>query len=143
MSTYLCSLSNLALVFVCMGLLVGCEETPQRTMEKPSESITVKLEIDFQGLSEDLNQEIEIQDHQSVFELMVKASELGHLKFEQSGYGETSTFITSIDGIQNQMANGGNWLFFVNDEMSKVGCGAVMLSNNDRVTWKFSKKYVE
>ena len=138
------SIIRQTIILLVFGFLIaslGCNDSGPAETE--AAKIIVRLEIHFEGAGDDLSKEFQIVDQQTVFELLQHASAEGFLQFEHSGYGETSTFIASIDGVNSQWADGANWLFWVNEQMADVGCGAYRLSDGDRVAWKFSEKYLE
>lgn len=55
-------------------------------------------------------------------------------ELEYSGQGET-VFVKSISGIANDSQAGRYWIYMVNDELSKVGCGTYRIKQGDQVKW--------
>ena len=121
--------------------IIGCDAQP---IESKSESkqISVNLDVDFQGVAENIQLNASLDSDKTVLDLLLYGKSNGKLDFKYRGDGETA-FVESINGIENQMGDGSNWVFHVNGEMSQEGAGATKLSDRDSVLWKFSAEYLD
>ncbi len=55
-----------------------------------------------------------------------------------TGAGET-TFITAMDGQENEGAGGRNWRYTVNDQPARHSAAVMELKSGDSVVWRFAK----
>ena len=117
-------------------VLCGCGSDAAPTATK----ISVGLAVEFGGESIDLVTSQSIHDNATVVELLAAAVERGSLTFEASGNGETA-FVKQINGVENQLGGGSNWVYFVNGEQAAVGAGVKNLADGDKVLWKFTTDY--
>jgi hypothetical protein len=60
------------------------------------------------------------------------------IKVASIGRGET-IFITAIDNVANEGANGRNWRYTVNDQPAQRSAGVMELKAGDAVVWRFAK----
>lgn len=60
-------------------------------------------------------------------------------RFEHRGAGP-GAFVVSIAGIENQGAEGRNWVYSLNGKAGGVGVGVARARAGDRVLWRFSAK---
>jgi hypothetical protein len=60
------------------------------------------------------------------------------VKVASIGRGET-VFITAIDNVANEGANGRNWRYTVNDQPAQSSAGVMELKAGDAVVWRFAK----
>lgn len=58
------------------------------------------------------------------------------------GKGSTA-FLTSIDGVENDLSARKYWIYYVNGEKGKVGAGACQLQPTDKVLWRFGNDEIE
>lgn len=128
--------AGLILLFSACDRSPNPTATPELDTAANSQKITVALEVDFQGRAENVSLDLQAPPATTVFELLELAKSQNKLEFESSGSGEFA-FINSINGIQNERSDGSNWVFFVNDTMSKQGSGVFAVQESDKVLWKF------
>ena len=124
---------------VLLAFVGGCEKQPKLAA---TDKIAVELAVDFQGQAENIETRQLVSQGATVFDLLSVCQSNGELQFEHRGSGETA-FVTKINDIENQMADGSNWVFFVNGQLADHGVGAVKLNDGDSVLWKFSAEYLE
>lgn len=60
------------------------------------------------------------------------------IDFRYTGRGATA-FLTQMDDLKNEGAEGKNWLFHVNGKLATKSFGVLRLEAGDRVTWTFQK----
>ena len=131
---------NLFPLIVLTVFVLGCGGGV--VSEPVSTKITVNLTVDFQGESDNLEINQSLTSNSTVMDLLSECKSAGILNFDHRGDGETA-FVTSINGIKNQMGGGSNWVFHINGEMSDFGAGTAQLENGDSVLWIFSAEYLE
>jgi Domain of unknown function (DUF4430) len=61
------------------------------------------------------------------------------LKVTQKG-SDQSAFVTAIDGIENQGADGQNWTYSVNGQIADRSFAVYELRPGDRVLWTFGRR---
>jgi hypothetical protein len=61
------------------------------------------------------------------------------VKISQKGSGQ-SAFVTSIDGVENQGADGQNWTYSVNGQMADRSYAVYELKPGDQVLWTFGAR---
>ncbi len=103
------------------------------------EVIRVFVEIKFKNRAEDRSLEIECGAESSVFAATLQALGEHDIAFDYSGDDGPLAFVDAIGGIVNEKSAGDNWLYRVNDELGKVGCGVAELAEGDQITWSFGK----
>jgi hypothetical protein len=59
-----------------------------------------------------------------------------NVRIAQKGTGE-SAFVTAIDDIRNEGADGQNWTYSVNDQSADRSFAVYKLKAGDRVLWTF------
>ena len=104
------------------------------------EAKTIRMVIDYGDGVEAHFKGIAWRKGMTVFDAMLAAkSRRRGLTFEHTGRGETA-FIRSIDGLPNEGGGSGkrNWVYRVNGETARRGCGAQTLEPSDTVIWAFS-----
>lgn len=60
------------------------------------------------------------------------------IRLAYTGKGDT-TFVTAIDGQENEGADQRNWRYTVNDQPARYSAGVMELKNGDSVVWRFAK----
>ena len=143
-------LGVLSLLLILLVSSTGCWEKSEQKASKDGVDTALKDDIDlavfvdiqFNGRAEDLKLEITCGAEATVFSATQKALEESEVEFEYRGTGETA-FVDSIGGVVNEKAAGDNWVYRVNGELGKVGCGVANLENGDRITWSFGKYELE
>ena len=119
-------------------VLTGCSTT-DTAVESSSEavvssvveeSISVTIQISVDGESvDDLTKTLEVEEGAILLDVMKE-----HYEIE-----ETDTFINTINGYQQDDANGKYWLFDVNGEMGMKGANETELQEGDVIEWKLEK----
>lgn len=139
-SSSVASFGFAASVTIFFIALVGCDtSTSVAEPETGSTSAgTVELEIDFQSDQENISVRIPCSTDSTVWSILDRARNLGDVKFESRGEGETA-FVTSIGGVENQAAAGDNWVYRVNGELGDKSCGVFSVKPGDQVLWVFGK----
>ena len=137
-------LLKLATILMVVGLLVGCnsDDTNNESTSSPNNSTDQSSkttnadeeneEIVFVTISKDKGEElisekdIPIKKGDILLDVMRENFEL-----EEAEGG----FITSIDGIEQDVDKGIGWMYFVNGEMAMVGAAELELSPGDKVNF--------
>ena len=123
---------------VCLLMFVigasGCESSSTNSTATSSVVGTVQLVIDFDGRRENVSVDVPCSVNSTVFQVLERARNMADLEFYNSGTGET-TFVRSIDGIENEGAEGENWIFRVNGKLGDKSCGVFPVQPGDRVEW--------
>jgi hypothetical protein len=101
---------------------------------------TIHLVIDYNDGVEKHFTRVPWKAGMTVLDTLQHAKSVPHgVDFEFGGSGATA-LVTRIDDLTNQRgAQGRNWLFWVNGEFAKKGCGVYELQPSDRVTWRFDE----
>ena len=93
----------------------------------------VKIEIDFGGRAETKLMVGECYDGSTVFSML---KEMNAIRVESRGSGK-NTFLIAIDDVENEGANGDNWIYRLNGEVGKVGAGEQKVVPGDEINWTF------
>jgi hypothetical protein len=96
----------------------------------------VSLEIDFGDGRRKAVDAIAWRDGMTVADLLAKTPDL---KVTQRGSGE-SAFLTTIDDVSNEGAEGRNWIYAVNGKTADRSFAIYTLKSGDRVLWTFTKQ---
>lgn len=114
----------------------GCDSSPAGTASTRTggSTGTAQLEIDFGGRRNNISVDVPCSADSTVFQIMERARNMADLEFYVSGSGET-TFVRSIDGIENEGAEGDNWVFRVNEKLGDRSCGVFPVRPGDHVLW--------
>lgn len=120
-------------------LLVGCGQTTNETadvsvpvtIESSSEvevqELLVSISVTVDGeVIEEGDVEVEVEEGQNLLEVMK----------ENFDIEEADGFISSINGYEQDDAEGKYWLYDVNGEMAEVGAADFELSDGDQIEWK-------
>lgn len=139
MNKWFMRLSSLLMV---IGLLVGCasdtndqevtnnnqteqnQNNDQNTSEITEENITITI-------SKNHNEEVLTEKEVAIEEGAI----LLDVMKENFEIEEDNGFITSIDGVEQDLDAQMSWMYFVNDEMAPVGAGEYELSVGDTVNF--------
>lgn len=99
---------------------------------------TVALEIDFGNGARREFASLPWRDGMTVADLMFQAREFRPgIEFTQQGEG-VSGFLASLDGLQNQGADGRNWRYDVDGRHGEVSFCLQQLQPGMRVLWEFA-----
>ena len=121
------------LLTVVFGM-AGCDSKPVDSSATSSSVGTVKLLIDFGKRRQNISVDVPCSVDSTVYQILERARNIADLEFYKSGAGET-TFVRSIDGIENEGANGDNWIFRVNGKLGDKSSGIFPVQPGDRVEW--------
>ena len=117
-------------------LMGGCESPSSNSAT--TQTGTVILEIDFNGRAVDKTINVQCSSDSTVLSILQRADERGAVDFTFTGSGK-SAFITAIDGVVNEKANGDNWVYRVNGELGNRGSGDSTVKAGDTILWRFGK----
>ncbi len=116
---------------------VGCDSSPLPS-ESKTVAGTVDLKVNFNSDKKPISVAIPCSSESTVFSILERAKNLGDVKFEATGSGET-TFVSSIGGVANAGASGDNWVYRVNGKLGDKSCGAFEVKPGDKIEWRFGK----
>jgi hypothetical protein len=123
----------LGVAFVCCSL---AGDEPASTV--PPES-TVRLMIDYGDGSQKTFTSLAWKEKMTVFDALKAAEKHPRgIKVTHTGSG-AGVFITAIDDLKNEGADGRNWRYTVNDQPAGVGAGGMELKAGDAIVWRFEK----
>jgi hypothetical protein len=118
------------------------EESPEKNIDRPAPIAngvpqeTVKLAIDFGGGRQKNFDAVAWHGGMTVADAMNASS---GVKVIHKGSGQ-SAFVTSIDGVENQGADGQNWTYSVNGQIADRSYAVYELKPGDRVLWTFGAR---
>jgi hypothetical protein len=118
------------------------EDSPEKKSDrpapvaKPDTREKVALTIDFGGDRRKNFDSIVWHDGMTVADAMNAASGVA---ITQKGSGQ-SAFVTAIDGVENQGADGQNWTYSVNGQIADRSFAVYELKPRDRVLWTFGPR---
>lgn len=128
-----------ALCVVAMTLMVsGCDSTSVPA-ELQRDIGTVVLEVDFGGKKTSKTIDVVCSPKSTVLSSLERAQNMKKLEFKFRGTGETA-FVTSIDGVDNEGADGENWTYRVNDELGDRSAGILGVKPGDTILWSFGAR---
>lgn len=121
---------------VMIAGITGCDSSPVGTASTATGSSTgtAQLVIDFGGRRKNISVDVPCSADSTVIQILERARNMADLEFNVSGSGET-TFVRSIDGIENEGAEGDNWIFRVNEKLGDRSCGVFPVRPGDHVLW--------
>lgn len=96
----------------------------------------VSLSIDFGGGRRKDFDALAWHDGMTVADLFDKAS---GMEVIQKGSGQ-GAFLTAVDGVANEGADGNNWTYEVNGQSGNRSCAVYELRPGDRVLWTFGPR---
>ena len=116
--------------------LFGCDSTKELPAELQRDIGTVTLEVDFGDNKPGKSIVVVCSPDSTVLQSLERAREMKKLKFDSRGVGETA-FLSSIDGVKNEGADGKNWIYKVNGQLGDKSAGIYELDPGDTVIWTF------
>lgn len=131
----------LCLSFVLLVLLCGCDSS-KKSAEIQREIGTVSLNIDFGADKKADSIDVVCSPESTVLSILERAQNMNRLKVRFRGSGETA-FVTSIGGIENEGADGQNWIFKVNDQLGDKSAGVFEVNPGDTIYWTFGNPPAE
>lgn len=118
-------------------------ETASETEENTETTELAEVEqntIPSSFIVEDISYSTQIPRESNVYDLMSKLRTDHGLVFTEKDFGGSlGIFITSINGIENGGSENKYWIFYVNDEKSKLGISNYILKPHDVIEWKYEK----
>ncbi len=85
-----------------------------------------------------LNDSFEIEENETVFDILVEAAKKHSVQLDYSGTAGT-VYISGINYIYEfDFGDLSGWMYLVNGEKSSVGCDGYVLSNGDFIEWLYS-----
>lgn len=131
--------SHSLILIVLLAGLCGCQSANRN--QDSADSATqgnVSIRIDFNSRSADKSFELPCYGEASVLSVLEDAQKAGEINFESLGAGETA-FIKSIEGVENEGANGDNWVYRVNGKLADRSCGIFSIRPGDKIEWRFGR----
>lgn len=132
--------SGLCLLMIAAMLIVGCQRSaPVEEKKKVTGHILpparVSLTVDFADKRASIDFQMDWTEGMTAFDILKEADRAKSLALVYTGSGETA-FVKSIGGTEGGAGGNKWWLFFVNDQMGKIGSGVYKLNANDKVIWR-------
>lgn len=112
-------------VFACV-FAAGCKGE-----DRTGDGAPVAATVEIQGAGP--AHSIEAPAGATALDALAQLQSAGHLSYTTQGEG-ARTLVTTINGQANA-ADGKNWLFAVNGQLSVQGAGAYQLNAGDRIAW--------
>jgi hypothetical protein len=142
------------LALVLTGILVVRLAPPRQTAEPESANPpaadadwtpsqrprgeTFSLTVDFGNGAEMRFAALRWRERMTVLDAMQAAADFRPgITFTHQG-SDATAFLTTIDGLKNAGAGGGNWLYEVNGEKASVGIGVRTLAPRDALLWRYT-----
>jgi hypothetical protein len=119
-------------------LIAGCEPTENPIDDNGAIVGSVQLEIDYRSDRDKLTLKVPCTSDSTVLSVLQQAKKSGDLEFVSTGRAETA-FVRSISGVENQAAEGDNWVYRVNGDLGDRSCGKFSVKPDDHVLWVFGK----
>lgn len=131
---------SLSLCVLILGVLslFGCDSSGKSTGVQRDVG-TVSLKIDFGGDKKSEMIDVVCSPESTVLSTLERAQNMNKLKVKFRGSGETA-FVTSIGGVENEGADGQNWIFLVNDELGDRSAGVFEVQPGDTISWSFGDR---
>jgi hypothetical protein len=83
--------------------------------------------------------ELSFSEGESVFDLLLRATQLYQIQFDFSGTG-SSVYVSGIGYLYEQeYGDLSGWMYQVNGEYPSIGCGSYLLSEGDHVVWRYTR----
>ena len=128
--------SILLLPIIC---LAGCDSTAELPAELQRDIGTVQLKVDFGEDKRAKTIDVVCSEDSTVLLTLERAQNMKKLKFEFTGSGETA-FIKSIDGVENEGADGKSWTYKVNGKLGDKSAGIFEVDPADEIEWTFGDR---
>lgn len=136
-------LLGLVLAAIIWSRVQSSRETPANKSVELPETIAigdprprVELSVNFGGGRRTNFAAIAWHDGMTAADLM---NAWPNVRITQKGTGE-SAFVTAIDDVENQGADGQNWTYSVNDQIADRSFAVYKLKADDRVLWTFGPR---
>jgi Domain of unknown function (DUF4430) len=113
----------------CASLAAIACKGEDRPANASTLSVTVQIQAEVAGPAH----AVEAPAGATALDALARLQSAGALSYTTQGAG-AQTLVTGIDGKSNS-AEGKNWLFAINGELSVQGAGAYQLQAGDRIVW--------
>lgn len=123
----------LAALATVYATLPGCDRTEQEDAAQTDGTVTIVI-YDNQSPDPIVMSTVPIAPDDTVLIAMQSLMEQDGIGLRYSGSGNEA-LIESLAEHENSGADGANWMFAVNGELSRVGVGQYALQPNSTVTW--------
>lgn len=108
------------------------------TFAVDTEAQVVTLEIDFGDRGETKRlEDIAWRANMTVLEVMDAAKKNERITFKYLG-SKAKAFLTTIDDVKNEGAEGRNWVYHVNETKATQSFGVQKVKPNDVIRWRFA-----
>ena len=118
-----------------IAVLTGCSGVETESRVRGSAVGTCDLIVKFNGKSDDRDFEVPCPASSTVLSILRSSPML----FEMIGQSDTTAFIVSIDGVENEKSLGDNWVYRVNGSLGDTSAGLFPVRPGDTVEWTFGK----
>ena len=138
------------IIFVLVTDFRGTEDYYGSVTKKdnPVGTVTISIRCDtIVGKSDEdyipddgiiLNDSFEIEENETVFDILVEAAKKHSVQLDYSGTAGT-VYISGINYIYEfDFGDLSGWMYLVNGEKSSVGCDGYVLSDGDFIEWLYS-----
>jgi Domain of unknown function (DUF4430) len=116
----------MALVAFSCVLAFGCKGE-----DRTGDGAPVSATVQIQGAGPEHS--VEAPGGATALDALAQLQAAGLLSYSSEGEGP-QTLVTAINGQANS-ADGKNWLFAINGQLSVQGAGAYQLQSGDRIVW--------
>ncbi len=82
--------------------------------------------------------QVEIQGNETVFSILLKASQQNSFTFLYTDWGDMGIFIDQIGNLKNSDDWSNYWQYWINGQYAQVSCSAQPVSNGDFIEWKYA-----
>ncbi len=130
--TFYKTIAILSLIALCVA---GCDSSATK-VGATREIGTVTLDVNFGTEKSSLSIDVVCSPESTVLLSLERAQNMKKLKVKFRGSGETA-FVTSIGGVENEGADGKNWIFRVNDQLGDKSAGIYSVKPGDKISWSF------
>jgi hypothetical protein len=131
----------LAAVWLVRGMRESASPAHEAKRAAPAEAVTgltVSLAIDFGDGRRTEYQPIAWREGMTVYDV-TSETQRNDLKLKTIGTGE-SAFLANLDGVENEGADGRNWIYSVDGKVGDRSFAVFELEPGDRVLWTFGKQ---
>jgi len=127
-------------LIITLAIVTGCDRSFDSgsaiEVDNTAATVSFLLTIDFGDGKKSASWPLNCPPETTVLKAMQRAQQAELLKLTASGSGEMA-FVSAINGIENEGGNGKHWIFYINNEIAKRGCGAVVIQPFDEIDWRF------
>ena len=110
-------------------------ENQVNTSITPSQKLKVNLLIDFGGGKTTSYENVEVNENDTVYSLLVKKTKETNYEVTTKTY-DFGLMVESINGVSASSSN--YWSYSVNGQMGNVAADKFILNDGDKVEWKYT-----